>query len=60
MSVRACTYRGKLMYGNVLAPKIICQPLQGMGEVQPEKFEVTVFRVWTSPPPKKNIKSISV
>ena len=41
MSVRACTYRGKLMYGNVLAPKIICQPLQGMSEVQPEKFEVT-------------------
>ena len=31
------------MYGNVLAPKIICQPLQGMGEVQPEKFEVTVL-----------------
>ena len=27
MSVRARTYRGKFMYGNVLAPKIICQPL---------------------------------
>ena len=27
MSVRARTYRGKFMYSNVLAPKIICQPL---------------------------------
>ena len=27
MSVRARTYRGKFMYGNVVAPKIICQPL---------------------------------
>ena len=27
MSVCACTYRGKFMYGDVLAPKIICQPL---------------------------------
>ena len=50
MSVRACTYRGKHMYGNVLAPKIICQPLQGMGEVQPEKFEVTVLECGHPPP----------
>ena len=27
MSVRARTYHEKFMYGNVLAPKIICQPL---------------------------------
>ena len=27
MSVHARTYHGKFMYGNVLAPKIICQPL---------------------------------
>ena len=27
MSVRACTYRRKVMYSNVLAPKIIYQPL---------------------------------
>ena len=27
MSIHAHTYRGKFMYGNVLAPKIICQPL---------------------------------
>ena len=30
MSVRARTYRGKCMYGNVLAPKIICQPLPSL------------------------------
>ena len=27
MSICARTYRGKCMYGNILAPKIICQPL---------------------------------